>query len=156
MKIEKLKSRNCTILIQREIHTVASRAAPGDLGLKSHPKDYQQKLTYWYGRLFHNSLLHFLGSINPNKFIPKCLSIIVILWGWHTTPFIHNRDFNMLWLLWYVEIWQCLSGICKFFEIISDEVFKSLSKMSIKLLSIYFLFSYTVFKYDLTKILPSK
>ena len=26
-----------------EIHTVAARAAPGDLGLKSHPKDYQQK-----------------------------------------------------------------------------------------------------------------
>ena len=32
-----------------EIHTVAARAAPGDLGLKSHPKDYQQKLTYHYG-----------------------------------------------------------------------------------------------------------
>ena len=31
---------------QREIHTVAARAAPGDLGLKSHPKDYQQKLIY--------------------------------------------------------------------------------------------------------------
>ena len=27
---------------QREIHTVAARAAPGDLGLKSYPKDYQQ------------------------------------------------------------------------------------------------------------------
>ena len=34
---------------QREIHTVDARAAPGDLGLKSHPKDYQQKLTYHYG-----------------------------------------------------------------------------------------------------------
>ena len=34
---------------QREIHTVATRAAPGDLGLKSHPKDYQQKLTHHYG-----------------------------------------------------------------------------------------------------------
>ena len=29
---------------QREIHTVAERAAPRNLGLKSHPKDYQQKL----------------------------------------------------------------------------------------------------------------
>ena len=28
---------------QREIHTVATRTAPGDLGLKFHPKDYQQK-----------------------------------------------------------------------------------------------------------------
>ena len=36
---------------QREIHTVDARAAPGDLGLKSHPKDYQQKLTYQYGHL---------------------------------------------------------------------------------------------------------
>ena len=34
---------------QRKIHTVAARPAPGDLGLKSPPKDYQQKLTYWYG-----------------------------------------------------------------------------------------------------------
>ena len=33
-----------------EIHTVAARAAPGDLvGLKSHPKDYPQILTYYYG-----------------------------------------------------------------------------------------------------------
>ena len=31
---------------QREIDTVAARAAPGDLGLKSHPKNYQQKLKY--------------------------------------------------------------------------------------------------------------
>ena len=31
---------------QRENHTVAARAAPEDLSLKSHPKDYQQKLTY--------------------------------------------------------------------------------------------------------------
>ena len=32
----------------REIHTVAAKAAPGDLkiGLKSYTKDYQQKLTY--------------------------------------------------------------------------------------------------------------
>ena len=29
---------------QKEIHTVAARAEPGDLGLKSHPKDYQQKM----------------------------------------------------------------------------------------------------------------
>ena len=34
---------------QREIHTVAARAAPGDLDLKSHPKDHQQKLTYYNG-----------------------------------------------------------------------------------------------------------
>ena len=34
---------------QREIYTVAARAAPGDLGFKSHPNDYQQKLTYKYG-----------------------------------------------------------------------------------------------------------
>ena len=34
---------------QKEIHTVAARATPGDLSLKSHPKDYQQKLTYHYG-----------------------------------------------------------------------------------------------------------
>ena len=42
---------------QREIHTVAARAAPEDLGLKSHPKDYQQKLTYYYG--------------HPSKYKPK-------------------------------------------------------------------------------------
>ena len=35
--------------MQREIHTAAARAAPGDLCLKSHPKDYQQKLTYHNG-----------------------------------------------------------------------------------------------------------
>ena len=43
LKIEK----NLTIALyqsQREIHT--ARAAPGDLSLKFHPKDYQQKLTY--------------------------------------------------------------------------------------------------------------
>ena len=34
---------------QREIHTVIARAAPGDYGLKSNPKDYQQKWTYLYG-----------------------------------------------------------------------------------------------------------
>ena len=39
MKIELNKS-------QRDIHTVASREAPRGLGLKSHPKDYHQKLTY--------------------------------------------------------------------------------------------------------------
>ena len=27
-----------------EIRTVASREAPGELGLRSHPKDYQQKI----------------------------------------------------------------------------------------------------------------
>ena len=35
-----------------EINTVAARPAPGDLGLKSHPKEYQQKLTYQYGHPF--------------------------------------------------------------------------------------------------------
>ena len=30
---------------QREFHTVAARAAPGDHNLKSHPKDYQQNDT---------------------------------------------------------------------------------------------------------------
>ena len=34
-----------------KIHTVAARAAPGILGLKSHLKDYKQKLTYKYGNL---------------------------------------------------------------------------------------------------------
>ena len=52
-----LKIENCTISIPREIHTVAARAAPGDLGLKSHPKDYQQNLTYNYG--------------HPSKYKPK-------------------------------------------------------------------------------------
>ena len=36
-------------LFQSEILTVAARAEPWDLGLKSHLKDYQQKLTYHYG-----------------------------------------------------------------------------------------------------------
>ena len=31
---------------QSEIHTVAARAAPEDLSLKSHPQNYQQKLAY--------------------------------------------------------------------------------------------------------------
>ena len=39
------KKENCTLKIQ----TVAARAEPGNLDLKSHPKDYQQKLTYYYG-----------------------------------------------------------------------------------------------------------
>ena len=38
---------------QREIHTVASKAASRDLGLKYHPKDYKQKFKY--------------PSIPPNK-----------------------------------------------------------------------------------------
>ena len=42
-----------------EIHTVAARAAPGDLGLKSHQKDYQQKLTYQYG--------------HPSKYKPRLM-----------------------------------------------------------------------------------
>ena len=36
-------------IAQREINTVAARAASGDLGLKPHPKDNQQKWTYYYG-----------------------------------------------------------------------------------------------------------
>ena len=37
---------NFTILIPigNSYHTVAARAAPEDLGLKSHPMDYQQKI----------------------------------------------------------------------------------------------------------------
>ena len=45
-KIEKLKiALNYS---QRNILTVAARAAPGDLSLKSHPKDYEWKLTLAY------------------------------------------------------------------------------------------------------------
>ena len=40
------------ILSPQENHTVAAGAGPGDLGLKSHPKDYQQKLAY---RVIHLS-----------------------------------------------------------------------------------------------------
>ena len=55
-------------LSQREIHTIASRAAPGDLGLKSHPKDYQ-KLTYHYG--------------HPSKYKPRPMLLNPsILGGW--------------------------------------------------------------------------
>ena len=43
------KIENCILLIPKGNSTVVARAAPGDLGLKSHPKDYQQKLTYHYG-----------------------------------------------------------------------------------------------------------
>ena len=35
---------------QRESHTIAARAAPGDLGLKSHPKDWTMRhksLAFW-------------------------------------------------------------------------------------------------------------
>ena len=42
----KMKMKIALYQSQREIHTVAAKAAPGDLGLKSHVKDYQQKLTY--------------------------------------------------------------------------------------------------------------
>ena len=42
------ENENRNNLIQLEINTVTTRAAPGDLGLKSNPKDYQQKLTYQY------------------------------------------------------------------------------------------------------------
>ena len=48
-KIEKKKKKIALSLSQRKIHTVAARATPMDLGLKSHPKDYQQKSTYYYG-----------------------------------------------------------------------------------------------------------
>ena len=47
-----------------EIHTVAARAAPGDLNFKSHPKDYQQKLTYHYGHPSKNRLRPML--LNPS------------------------------------------------------------------------------------------
>ena len=54
---------------QREIHTVAARAAPMDLGLKSHPKDYQQKLTHQYG--------------HPSKYKPRSkLLNPSVLGGW--------------------------------------------------------------------------
>ena len=45
----KMKMKIALYQSQREIHTVASRAAPGDLVLRFHPKDYQQKFTYYYG-----------------------------------------------------------------------------------------------------------
>ena len=52
-----------------EIHTVAARAAPGDLGLKSHPKDYQQKLTYHSG--------------HPSKYRPRPMLLnLSALGGW--------------------------------------------------------------------------
>ena len=38
--ILKKKLKIALYYTQREIHTVAGRAAPGDLGLMSHPKDY--------------------------------------------------------------------------------------------------------------------
>ena len=53
----------------REIHTVTARVTPGDLGLKSHPKDYQQKLTYHYG--------------HPSKYKPRPILLNPsILGGW--------------------------------------------------------------------------
>ena len=68
-KIEKMKIENCTILTPRETFTVAVRAVPGDLGLKSHPKDYQQKVTYHYG--------------HPSKYRPKPMLLnLSALGGW--------------------------------------------------------------------------
>ena len=40
--IEDWKVKIALYQSQREIHTVAARAAPEDLGLKSHPEDCQQ------------------------------------------------------------------------------------------------------------------
>ena len=51
---QKLKIVLC--YFHREIHTVARRAAPGDLGLMSHPKDFQQKFTYNYSHPFKYKL----------------------------------------------------------------------------------------------------
>ena len=49
--------------------TVAARAAPGDLGFKSHPKDYQQKLTYHHG--------------HPSKYTPRPMLLnLSVLGGW--------------------------------------------------------------------------
>ena len=63
------KNENCTILIQKKILSVAVRAAPGDLGLKSHRKDYQQKLTYYYG--------------HPSKYKPRPMLLNPrVLGGW--------------------------------------------------------------------------
>ena len=52
--VEKIWKKIALYLSQMEIHIVAARAvpdidirsAPGDLGLKSHAKDYQQILAY--------------------------------------------------------------------------------------------------------------
>ena len=43
-KIEKLKIALHVYQYKREIHTVTARAAPGDLGLKSHPKDLSTEI----------------------------------------------------------------------------------------------------------------
>ena len=51
----------------REIHTVAARAAPEDLGLKSHLKDFQQKLTNYYG--------------HPSKYKPRPMLLNPIVPG---------------------------------------------------------------------------
>ena len=50
LKNEKKKMKITLYQPQRKIYTVTARAEPKDLGLKSHPKDYQQKLTYNYGQ----------------------------------------------------------------------------------------------------------
>ena len=44
LKIEKKKKLKFHYVNHKENFTVAERAAPGDLGLQSHPKDCQQKL----------------------------------------------------------------------------------------------------------------
>ena len=51
----KLEMQIAFYQFQREIRTVVARAAPGDLGLKSHPKHYQQKLTYDTNTVIHLS-----------------------------------------------------------------------------------------------------
>ena len=49
MRERKKKLKIALYKYQKEIHIAAARVAPGDLGLKSHAKDYKQKLTYLLG-----------------------------------------------------------------------------------------------------------
>ena len=57
--MDEIKMKIAQYESQREFHTVATRAAPGDIILKSHPKDYQQKLTHQYG--------------HPSKYKPRSM-----------------------------------------------------------------------------------
>ena len=47
--IAKMKIENCTILIPKGNSYCRRKSSARVLGLKSYPKDYQQKLTYYYG-----------------------------------------------------------------------------------------------------------
>ena len=55
------------------MHTVNAIAAPGDHGLKSHPKDNQQKLTYLYGHpsKYYSSSFKFDKLMRPQPLISK-------------------------------------------------------------------------------------